>query len=172
MSTPKVYSVVGTQDALPQQASNVDRSHVTALPPSRDKVAHTGKKVLDLVLDCTVRPDQGISRLIGAVGKLFGGKPKEPQYGFFTGIKHVSKIPSLIGALGIAIGNHVLLDPSVMNNRGVLRHEEEHIKQWRKYGTVAFFFVGGFYHITKGYDKNPFEIAAYKAEAREDSRSA
>ncbi len=171
MSTPSMYSVTDAQGPQPQKTSGEDRSHITALPSSRDKVSHIGKKALDLLLDCTVRPEQGISRLIGGIRKAFAGKPKEPEYGFFTGIKHSSTIPSFFGKFnGLTIGNHVLLDPSVLNDRSTLQHEQVHIDQWRKYGAIGFLFAYGFNHITKGYDNNPFEIAASKAEGADVSR--
>jgi hypothetical protein len=45
-----------------------------------------------------------------------------------------------------------------------LRHEVEHILQWKKYGALRFTFLYLYYSLIHGYYNNPFEVMARKAE--------
>ena len=44
------------------------------------------------------------------------------------------------------------------------RHEDKHKEQWKREGLVRFAVKYLWYQITKGYNKNPYEIEARAAE--------
>lgn len=45
----------------------------------------------------------------------------------------------------------------------LIKHEQCHIKQRQREG-IKFLFKYAYYHIIKGYDKNPYEIEAYSGK--------
>lgn len=44
------------------------------------------------------------------------------------------------------------------------RHETKHIEQMKRDGKIVFLIKYNWYWLTLGYDKNPYEIEAIKAE--------
>ncbi|BCS53298.1 hypothetical protein [Geobacter sp. SVR] len=44
------------------------------------------------------------------------------------------------------------------------KHEECHKRQWKRLWYIGFLVLYLWYHFTKGYQKNPFEIEARKEE--------
>jgi len=65
--------------------------------------------------------------------------------------------------VAITLSNHVLTRETSLDGR-ILRHESAHVEQWRRYGLVGFLARYLWYHFKYGYARNPFEIAARKAE--------
>jgi hypothetical protein len=45
-----------------------------------------------------------------------------------------------------------------------VRHEVEHVLQYQRETYIGFLFKYVWYSITKGYENNPFEVAAREAE--------
>lgn len=52
----------------------------------------------------------------------------------------------------------------INENTRLFKHETEHIKQIRNLGAFIFIIKYIYYYIKYGYDKNPFEIDARRAE--------
>ena len=49
-------------------------------------------------------------------------------------------------------------------NKKLIAHEKKHLEQWKRYWIIGFPFIYIWHHYKKGYDKNPLEIEARKAE--------
>lgn len=65
--------------------------------------------------------------------------------------------------VAITLSSHVLTrEASLADN--VLRHEWVHVEQWRRYGFVGFLSRYLWYHFKYGYQRNPFEVEARRAE--------
>lgn len=67
--------------------------------------------------------------------------------------------------VAITLGSHVLTREGTLAER-VLRHEEKHVDQWRRFGLMGFLSRYLWYHFRYGYDRNPFEVEARRAESR------
>ena len=46
----------------------------------------------------------------------------------------------------------------------ILRHEEVHVRQWKRHGLVRFAFLYTWFHFRYGYCRNPFEVEARSEE--------
>lgn len=46
----------------------------------------------------------------------------------------------------------------------VLRHEEVHVRQWKRLGLVRFPILYIWFHLRYGYWRNPFEVEARSGE--------
>jgi hypothetical protein len=46
----------------------------------------------------------------------------------------------------------------------LIRHEQVHLRQWKRYWMVGFPFIYIYYHLKYGYQNNPLEIEARKEE--------
>jgi len=53
-------------------------------------------------------------------------------------------------------------DRSANRERTLIEHEKIHIKQQLRGLLIIFYLRYLYYHFTVGYDKNPFEVYAYK----------
>ena len=82
-------------------------------------------------------------------------------------------IPALAGRLAgmkgpaaaVTLGDAIVLHPDVQLTTELLRHELEHVKQWRRHSlSFPFLYVWG--HFRHGYRNNPFEVEARAAEQR------
>lgn len=73
-------------------------------------------------------------------------------------------------AAAVVIGRTVYLwgtdKASFLNNKKWVKHEQEHIKQYRKYGTCFFLMLYLYYSLRYGYYNNPLEVEARKAEEK------
>jgi hypothetical protein len=65
--------------------------------------------------------------------------------------------------IAITLGSHVFTRMPTLPPH-VLRHEEVHVRQWRRYGYVRFSLRYLWYQMRYGYDRNPFEVEARQFE--------
>jgi len=79
------------------------------------------------------------------------------------------------GSAAITIGSVVSVRRQAADNPGLLRHEQEHVRQWRELGAVGFLhqYLGSYlasrwrgYGHKAAYRLIPLEIEAYEAERR------
>jgi hypothetical protein len=77
-----------------------------------------------------------------------------------------------LGKVPVAMvwGNKILLygvsKADFLKDRRWVRHEMEHIRQFRHYGFLRFLILYAWESIRKGYDNNRFELAAREAEGK------
>jgi hypothetical protein len=83
--------------------------------------------------------------------------------GFFTG----SRQP----AAAVTIGRNIVMHPRARLSPALLRHELEHVRQWRA-RPLSFPLLYAWNHIRYGYRDNPYEVAARRAEAGMPGREA
>ncbi len=67
--------------------------------------------------------------------------------------------------IGATIHLHHSTKEELIKNTAWLRHEICHIKQWKKHGYMYFLLHYLWLSVLYGYRKNPYEIAARKAES-------
>ena len=67
-------------------------------------------------------------------------------------------------AAAVTIGRTIVLHPDSAASDRLLRHELEHVRQWRQ-GRFAFPLRYILAHIRHGYAANPYEVAARRAES-------
>lgn len=69
-------------------------------------------------------------------------------------------------AAAVTIGRTIVLHPGAEMSERLLRHELEHVRQWRG---APFAFPARYIwaHIRHGYAANPYEVAARRAESAE-----
>jgi hypothetical protein len=66
-------------------------------------------------------------------------------------------------AAATTLGNTIVVHPSVQLTDRLLRHELEHVRQWRRQPfTFPLQYVWN--HVRFGYEHNPFEVEARLAE--------
>ena len=65
--------------------------------------------------------------------------------------------------VAITLGNHVYTRFANLEE-SILRHEEVHVRQWRRHGLLQFAALYLWYHVRYGYFRNPFEIEARAEE--------
>jgi len=65
--------------------------------------------------------------------------------------------------LAITLSDHVLTREASLDER-TLRHEQAHVEQWRRFGLLGFLVRYLWSHFRYGYEGNPFEIEARRAE--------
>jgi hypothetical protein len=75
--------------------------------------------------------------------------------GWFTG----SGLP----AAAVTLGDTIIVHPDAPLTERLLRHELEHVRQWRA-APLTFPVRYAWQHLRCGYRDNPFEIAARAAE--------
>jgi hypothetical protein len=66
--------------------------------------------------------------------------------------------------VAITLGSRVYTRRAELSD-AVLRHERAHVEQWRRYGRLRFPLLYLWYHWKHGYEKNPFEVEARRAES-------
>jgi hypothetical protein len=80
------------------------------------------------------------------------------------------------GADAITLGNVIVVRRHAASDERLLRHEEEHVRQWRQLGMVGFLrrylgsYLGGRLHGLGHWDayrRIPLEVEAEQAAARE-----
>lgn len=69
--------------------------------------------------------------------------------------------------VAITLVNHVLTRESELDER-ILRHEQAHVEQWRRFGFFGFLARYLWCHFKYGYENNPFELEARVAETEID----
>ncbi len=70
-------------------------------------------------------------------------------------------------AAAVTLGRTIVLHPRTHASERLLRHELEHVRQWRA-APLAFPARYAWYHIRNGYALNPYEVEARRAESREE----
>jgi hypothetical protein len=67
-------------------------------------------------------------------------------------------------AAAVTLGDTIVVHPEVPLSARLLRHELEHVRQWREqpWSFAARYALN---HLRYGYRDNPFEVAARQAEA-------
>lgn len=68
-------------------------------------------------------------------------------------------------AAAVTLGRIIVFHPAVKPTARLVRHELEHVRQWRRHPyTFPLRYVWG--HVRHGYVGNPYEVAARAAEER------
>lgn len=83
-------------------------------------------------------------------------------------------LPALAGRLGgmgsaaaaVTIGRNILVHPRTQLSARLLRHELAHVRQWER-SPLRFPLTYVWQHVRHGYDRNPFELEARRAEAHD-----
>lgn len=55
-------------------------------------------------------------------------------------------------------------DETLIKNKRLVKHEMQHIKQMKRLGKLKFAILYTYYNLRYGYQNNPFEVEARKAE--------
>lgn len=110
-----------------------------------------------------------IARLVRAVT----GTPETTPYRLPKGVVIVRGrwVPVLGGLLSgmrgpaaaTTLGDTIVVHPSAKLDDRLIRHEVEHVRQWRRQPLV-FPLQYVWNHLRYGYERNPYEIAARQAE--------
>lgn len=116
-----------------------------------------------------------IARLVRAVTGRMETPPFELPHG--VAVVRGRWVPALGGLLAgmrrsaaaTTLGDTIVVHPSVPLTERLLRHELEHVHQWRQ-RPFAFPMLYVWNHLRYGYDLNPFERAARAAETRSTSQ--
>lgn len=66
-------------------------------------------------------------------------------------------------AAAVTLGRTIVVHPDAGADARLLRHELEHVRQWRRH-PLSFPFRYALYHLRYGYRDNPYERAAREAE--------
>lgn len=71
--------------------------------------------------------------------------------------------------IAITFGKHIFIkkrleDFSKISKEKLIKHESKHVEQYKLYGFFGFLIRYLWYHIRFGYEENPFEVKAKKAE--------
>lgn len=66
-------------------------------------------------------------------------------------------------AAAVTFGDTIVVHPDVTLTERLLRHELEHVRQWRA-APLTFPVRYAWEHLRRGYRENPFEVAARAAE--------
>lgn len=74
-------------------------------------------------------------------------------------------------AAAVTVGRTIVLHAGVRLTEPLLRHELEHVRQWRE-RPLAFPLLYVVYHVRYGYRSNPYEVAARRAESGTQGREA
>lgn len=116
-----------------------------------------------------------IARLVRAVT----GRVETPPFPLPAGVVVVrgTWVPALGGLLtgmrgpaaATTLGDTIVVHPSVRLTERLLRHELEHVRQWRR-SPLAFPVLYVWNHLRFGYEQNPFEREARAAETRSTSQ--
>ena len=81
-------------------------------------------------------------------------------------VRYRSRLAKLIlpkRFIAITLGSRVYT-PLARLSAATLRHEQAHIEQWRRHGALRFLALYVWYHFKYGYEGNPFEVEARRAE--------
>lgn len=65
---------------------------------------------------------------------------------------------------GLAIWPFIIVNNK--DDKGLIEHEKTHIRQQLDGWLVGFFIKYWWYHFTKGYENNPYEIEAREAQSQ------
>jgi hypothetical protein len=79
------------------------------------------------------------------------------------------KQPGMAVVLGSTIYLWGVSKAAFLANETWLRHELEHIRQFRQYGWVRFLYLYLWESLRKGYYNNRFEVEARAAETKRNS---
>jgi hypothetical protein len=74
-------------------------------------------------------------------------------------------------AVAVTLGPIIIVHPGTRLSAGLMRHELEHVRQWRR-NPAAFPLVYVWHHFRHGYAGNPYEIEARAAEDAPDRRTS
>jgi len=66
----------------------------------------------------------------------------------------------VFGINGITFGRYVLMTEDAMQNPRIVRHEQCHVNQYKADGFFKFILRYVYFHFTKGYQNNPYEMEA------------
>ena len=82
-------------------------------------------------------------------------------------LPHLAGIVSGMGgpAAAVTLGRTIIVHPSVSVSSRLMKHELEHVRQWRDLGW-RFPVKYVLNHFQHGYRNNPFEVEARSAETR------
>lgn len=89
-------------------------------------------------------------------------------------IRHGRWIPAVGGwltrsrrpAAAVTLGRTIVVHPGARLSDRLLRHELEHVRQWRE-RPLTFPLRYAWHHLRHGYADNPYEVAARAAERNE-----
>lgn len=110
--------------------------------------------------------------MIERIVTMLGGR-REEVTGLPQGVSVVRSdwIPEIGGRLcgmrgaaaAVTLGSTIVVHDAVTLTPGLLKHELEHVRQWRQ-RPITFPLIYIWHHFRHGYDANPFEVAARAAE--------
>jgi hypothetical protein len=66
-------------------------------------------------------------------------------------------------AAAVTLGRTIVVHPSVRLTPRLLRHEMAHVRQWQE-RPFTFALRYAWNHVRHGYDANPYEVEARRAE--------
>jgi hypothetical protein len=89
-----------------------------------------------------------------------------------VGVYRSKWIPTVVGLLSgmrepataVTLGDAIIVHPKARLTTRILRHELEHVRQWQA-EPVLFPVRYAWNQLKHGYDRNPYEIAARRAES-------
>lgn len=69
------------------------------------------------------------------------------------------------GVDGVTLWPFIFIWPKkYASSKALVKHEQQHLKQWVRYWIIGFLPVYIYWHCKVGYQNNPLEIEARKAE--------
>jgi hypothetical protein len=71
-------------------------------------------------------------------------------------------------AAAVTLGSTIIVHPDVPLTRRLVRHEMEHVRQWRA-RPIGFPLHYTWLYLRHGYRDNPYEVSARQAEGTEGS---
>jgi hypothetical protein len=72
-------------------------------------------------------------------------------------------------AAAVTLGNTIIVHPDIQLTSRLLRHELEHVRQWRR-NPISFPARYVINHLRYGYHDNPYEVEARDAERTGDQK--
>lgn len=69
------------------------------------------------------------------------------------------------GFRGITLPWGIFILPGSLNDARLIKHEQHHVLQIKRYGVVGFYVRYAWYSLRYGYWNNPLEVEARQAES-------
>lgn len=109
--------------------------------------------------------------MIDLLLRLLSEEAPGPGIARGVSIRRARWLPALGGRLSgmggpaaaVTLGRTIVLHPDTPPTERLLRHEMEHVRQWRR-APLTFPLRYALAHIRHGYEANPYEVAARVAE--------
>jgi hypothetical protein len=118
------------------------------------------------------------------IGRLFGARIEAPPYcrdalpdgAVLRAGRWIPRLGGwLAGARGpasaVTLGRTIVVHPDAALTRRLIRHEAEHVRQWRR-RPLSFPLHYTWLYLKHGYRANPYEVAARAAETEDRGEPA